>query len=143
MVSKSTYPVSINSDPDAAEIRVVNRAGREVFQGKTPAKVTLKAGAGFWKGEDYTVIFKKSGYADLSAQIHRGVDGWYLGGNFIFGGLLGWLIIDPATGAMWKLEDLAVTLTQEEGEPIAQGQIYIVTPDEVPAHLRTKMTRIN
>ncbi|MDY5520178.1 hypothetical protein, partial [Campylobacter lanienae] len=25
-------------------------------------------------------------------------------GNFIFGGLLGWLIVDPATGAMWNLK---------------------------------------
>jgi hypothetical protein len=50
------------------------------------------------------------------------VDGWYFG-NLLFGGLIGLLIVDPATGAMYKLEpneincnlvSSAVALTPEE-----------------------------
>jgi hypothetical protein len=33
----------------------------------------------------------------------RSVNGWYVG-NVIFGGLVGFLIVDPLTGAMWVLE---------------------------------------
>jgi hypothetical protein len=29
-------------------------------------------------------------------------------GNIVFGGLIGLLIVDPATGAMWKLEETQV-----------------------------------
>lgn len=36
----------------------------------------------------------------LSADI----SGWYFG-NILFGGLIGMLIVDPATGAMWKLPE--------------------------------------
>ena len=41
---------------------------------------------------------------DISFNIKPTPNGWYLAGNFIFGGLLGWLIVDPATGAMWNLK---------------------------------------
>ena len=32
------------------------------------------------------------------------MDGWYIG-NILFGGLIGMLIVDPATGAMYNLPD--------------------------------------
>lgn len=30
------------------------------------------------------------------------MNGWYIG-NLLFGGIIGLLIVDPATGAMWTL----------------------------------------
>ena len=38
------------------------------------------------------------------AILESEVDSWYFG-NILFGGLIGMLIIDPATGAMWKLPE--------------------------------------
>jgi hypothetical protein len=142
IVSKSEYPVSITSTPQAADITIVNRAGEGVYNGKTPTTVTLKAGAGFFKGENYTVTFEKEGYASHTAQIERGVDGWYIAGNILVGGLIGWLIVDPATGAMWTLKNLHVDLSSETSSSI-EKQIRIVTIDEVPSHLRSKLVRIN
>lgn len=37
-----------------------------------------------------------------------GINGWYLG-NLLFGGLLGWVIIDPITGAMYKFDETPIT----------------------------------
>jgi hypothetical protein len=141
IVSKSEYPVSISSKPEGADIAIVNRAKESVFQGKTPTTVTLKAGAGFFKGEKYIVTFKKEGYSPHTAQIERGVDGWYILGNIVFGGLIGWLIVDPATGAMWTLKNLHVDLSPQTSS--IQNQIHIVTIDDVPDNLRSKMIRIN
>jgi len=141
IVSKSDYPVSISSKPEGAEITIVNRAKKTVFHGKTPATVTLKAGAGFFKGENYTVTFKKEGYAPHTAQIERGIDGWYIAGNLVFGGLIGWFIVDPATGAMWTLKNLHVDMSPQTSS--IQKQIHIVTIDDVPDQLRSKMVRIN
>jgi len=141
IISKSEYPVSISSKPEGAEITIVNRAKETVFQGKTPTTVTLKAGAGFFKGENYTVTLKKEGYAPHTAQIERGVDGWYIAGNLVFGGLIGWLIVDPATGAMWTLNNLHVDLSPQTSS--IHNQIHIVTIHDVPDHLRSKMVRIN
>ncbi|WP_457571549.1 PEGA domain-containing protein [Desulfovulcanus sp.] len=141
IVSKSEYPVSISSNPEEAEITIVNRAEETVFKGKTPATVVLKAGAGFFKGENYTVTFKKDGYATHTAQIKRGVDGWYIVGNLIFGGVVGWLIVDPATGAMWTLKNLHVDLAPQTS--LNQNQIHIVTINDIPEQLRSKMIRIH
>lgn len=142
IVSKSEYPVKISSKPEGADISIVNRAKENVFKGKTPTTVVLKAGAGFFKGEDYSVTFKKEGYTPHTAQIKRGVDGWYIAGNFFLGGLIGWLIVDPATGAMWTLENIHVDLNSLKSSSI-QKQLHIVTIDEVPIHLRSKMVKIN
>jgi hypothetical protein len=141
IVSKSKYPVSISSNPEGADIAIANGIGKTVYSGKTPTTVTLKAGAGYFKGETYTVTFKREGYATHKAQIERGVDGWYIAGNIFIGGLLGWLVVDPITGAMWTLKDLHVNLKPEESYLQKEG-LHIVTIDNVPNYLRSKMTKI-
>ncbi len=49
--------------------------------------------------------------------LEAGVNGWYFG-NIIFGVLLGILIVDPATGAMWKIhqDSIAVNLYPDTPE---------------------------
>jgi hypothetical protein len=142
IVSKSEYPVTISSQPQGADITIVNRKGYNVFSGSTPTTVTLNAGAGFFKGENYTVTFQKEEYATYTAEIKRSVDGWYIAGNFFIGGLIGWLIVDPATGAMWTLEDLNVDLTAQTSY-LRDETIHIVTIDEIPSHLRSKLIKLN
>jgi len=142
IVSKSNYPVSITSNPEVASIVVVNSIGRTVFSGKTPTTITLKAGAGYFKGETYTVTLKREGYATHTAQIERGLDGWYIAGNIFIGGLIGWLVIDPITGAMWTLKDLHVNLEPEKSSLQKEG-LHIVTFDDIPKHLRSKLVKIN
>ena len=142
IVSKSVYPVNISSQPEGADISIKNLAGEIVFTGKTPSTIKLKAGAGFFKGENYTVTFKREGYIPHSAEIRRGVDGWYIAGNLFFGGFIGWLIVDPASGAMWTLENLHVDLSSSPSSSI-ENEIKIVTLDNIPDYLRPKMVRVN
>lgn len=108
IVSDSSYPVSITSSPSGASFEIINKRGAIVFSGKTPQVVTLEAGAGYFSGERYTIKFQKPGYEDRIITLKSRVDGWYLG-NFLFGGPLGLFIIDPATGAMFKLPSSAFT----------------------------------
>jgi len=140
IVSKSEYPVSISSDPAGVEIAIENREGYRIYEGKTPATITLKAGAGYFKGETYTVTFKADGYTPHSAQIQRDVDGWYILGNLVFGGLIGYLIVDPATGAMWTLKDLHVQMDPFVSS--VKNEVRIVALDDVPVHLREKMVKV-
>ena len=143
IISKSSYPVSIKSEPSGADIAIANRKGEVVYEGKTPTVVELKAGAGWFKGQDYVVTFKKIGYETQTAQIKQGLDPWYLFGNILFGGLIGWVIVDPITGAMWTLEDLNVTLEAGSGAYLpTQGKLCIVSLDQVPVDLRPRMVRI-
>ncbi len=142
VVSKSQYPINISSEPQGADITIVSKEGNTVFSGKTPTTVTLKAGAGYFKGEDYTVTFNKDGFASHTAQIVRGVDGWYILGNIFVGGLIGWVIVDPATGAMWTLDNMHADLSAQANSS-QDKTIHIVTLKDVPENLRSNMVKIN
>ena len=109
IVSDSKYPVSVKSEPSGANFEVRNKSGSVVASGATPSQVTLNAGAGYFSGETYRVTYRKEGYSDQESVIDSGIDGWYWG-NILFGGFLGMLILDPATGAMYKLPDSTSTV---------------------------------
>lgn len=141
IVSKSKYPVQISTNPEGVEISVEDAKGKTIFTGKTPTTVVLKSGDGFFKGANYTVSFKRAGYKAVTAKIHRGLDGWYIG-NLIFGGFVGLLIVDPLTGAMWKLDDLHIDLDKNQAAN-DKRELQILSLNEVPEHLRVKMVRIN
>jgi hypothetical protein len=94
---------------------------------------------------NYTVTFTKAGYASQEHKIKRGVNGWYIGGNFFFGGLIGWLIVDPITGAMWTLErncsaELAPLTSSSAGDA---ENLNIVSLADVPNDLRQHLRRVN
>lgn len=137
IVSKNAYPVSIQSNPSGAEFTITNRDGIQISQGVTPQTITLKASAGFFKGEKYTITYKKKGFVSKSITLDSAIDGWYIGGNIIFGGLLGWLIIDPATGAMFKLPEYAVTDLSAD----VQG-LTIMSIDSLTAEQKSKLEPI-
>lgn len=103
IVSKNTYPVNIQSTPSNAGFTVKDASGSIIHQGVTPSVVNLKASAGFFKPASYVLTFNKSGQSTRTHQISATMDGWYLG-NILFGGIIGMLIVDPATGNMWAME---------------------------------------
>lgn len=113
IVSKSSWPININSSPSEAKISIKDKKGIEIYSGNTPATLKLKSGAGFFSKARYQVTFEKVGYDKKVVPVEFKLNGWYFG-NLIFGGPLGLLIIDPATGAMFKLETefLNETLTK-------------------------------
>jgi hypothetical protein len=114
IVSKSEYAVSLNSTPDGASFILSSKDGKDVHSGVTPSTVVLKAHSGFFSGETYTLTLNKDGHATKVHTINSTVDGWYFG-NILFGGLIGMLIVDPATGAMFKLpQHVQVSLDKEK-----------------------------
>lgn len=105
IVSSSRYPVMINSSPSGATVIIKNKYGMGVQTVTTPATVILPASSGFFGRQRYLMSFEKEGYLPSATQLSAGLDAWYIG-NLLFGGLLGMLIIDPATGAMWRLDGM-------------------------------------
>jgi len=140
--SRSKYPVNISTLPQGAAISIKNAEGTEVYTGVTPATVTLKASAGFLKKASYICTLSLAGYETKVVPIDYKIDGWYFG-NILIGGLIGLLIIDPATGAMWKLdtEFISETLTQQTAMLDKAGlQIYDI--NNVPASWQKNMVKI-
>jgi len=143
IVSKTAYPVAITSQPDQADISIADETGKAIFTGKTPTTVTLNTRAGYFRGKDYTVTFTKPGYTTHTAQVRRGVSGWYIAGNLFFGGLVGWLIVDPLTGAMWTLDGGATAmLSPQTSMEQSAATVQVVLLNDVPDSLRSKMVRL-
>ena len=102
--------VSINSTPAGASVVVKDEAGAQVFTGTTPATVTLEKHKGYFSGKDYSFTFEKAGYHGQVVTLTSETSNWYLWGNLLVGGIIGWFIVDPLTGAMWKYEPESVSV---------------------------------
>lgn len=139
--SKGT--VEITSEPAGAAYTIFNKDGEAVDNGTTPKTVTLKRGAGYFSAQKYTIKLTKDGCKDCEVQIKNGVSGWYIGGNLLLGGLIGYLIVDPLTGAMWTMQDVHVDMESGPKAQTTGDAIRIVTIDQVPRELRPRLVRIN
>lgn len=106
--TEQVYPVQVTSSPSGASVEIKDEDGNIVYNGVTPSTVKLDSSAGYFDGQTYTLTFRKDGYADETTVIDSGVEGWYWA-NILIGGVLGMLIIDPATGAMFDLPTKAST----------------------------------
>lgn len=146
IVSKSRYPVRITSVPDKTSFTITNRDGVEVASGVTPNTVVLKSGSGFFKKAIYAIKFKKEGYEDKMITLESDINGWYFG-NIVFGGFIGLLIVDPATGAMYKIGEKEVQgfLNQVTGSLGKESSpaLNIMSIDEIPADMRDSLIKIN
>jgi hypothetical protein len=108
----SNCPITLRTIPEGARVEIRNKKGIEVYSGITPVTLKLKPGAGYFAKESYAIYFSRAGYEQKTINLECRINGWYFGNIFI-GGILGMLIIDPATGAMYKLDtkDIKENLT--------------------------------
>ena len=144
IVSDSEEVVTISSNPTAAQIAIADQSGVEIYRGTTPATITLDASAGYFDGQEYTVTFSKDGYDPTTVKVDSRINGWYVG-NIVFGGFIGWLIVDPLTGAMWALDSEHVNgmLAQRVAiDETSSPQLRVVSIDSVPESERSMMIRV-
>ena len=135
IVSKSNWPVTLSSNPVGAHVMVANKKGVNIHSSTTPSTVTLPSDSGFFRRAQYTLTFTKPGYPTRTALLQARMNGWYVG-NVVFGGLIGVLIVDPATGAMWKLDrHIHVDLAAGEmtGNAAGAPPLRIVERSAMPA----------
>lgn len=148
LMGDSTQMLPINSSPSDASIVITDETGAEVFRGSTPATVTLnKSDGSYWGGKDYKVVISKPGYHPQTVPVKASPNAWYLGGNFLFGGLVGWFIVDPLSGKMYTLSPQNVTAALGEDPAhnnlADDGGISVVLLEDVPESLLAHMTPIN
>lgn len=146
IVSKSSWPVSIHTNPEGAGISITDKKGKEIYKGQSPATIELNSGAGFFARAEYQVKLSSPGFNDKIIPITCSLNGWYWG-NILIGGFLGMLIIDPATGAMWKISDSSIdqTLTKSKSNASIETtpSLKIVNIKDVSIDLKSKLVRIN
>ncbi len=104
----TTKPVSVNSAITGQKFKIRDKSGKIVYSGTTPTTVNLqRSGSGWFEGQQYTIQLEDG---TASAVVNSSATGWYIAGNFFIGGLVGWLIVDPLTGAMHTLRPDSVNL---------------------------------
>ncbi|WP_158825438.1 PEGA domain-containing protein [Mucilaginibacter lacusdianchii] len=140
---RSNYSVAINSNPVGSSITITDKKGVTVYQGNTPATVKLKSSSGYFAKGQYQVKFHMNGYEDRVVTLNSKLNGWYFG-NILLGGLIGMLIIDPASGAMYKINDLAVNESLQQNTNTAQAsELNIMDIHSVPTSALKNLERIN
>ncbi|MGD2171964.1 MAG: hypothetical protein PVI79_00695 [Gammaproteobacteria bacterium] len=144
IVGDKTQLIPISSDPDLASIVIVDEKGSQVFRGTTPTTVTLaKSDGSYWGKKSYAVTITKPGYSSQTIPITASANGWYIGGNIIFGGIIGWFIVDPFNGAMYTLTPKQIESDLGRQASRADGSISIVLIEDVPPGLRAQMRRLD
>jgi len=149
IVGSDTQLVGFNSTPDKANIKIVDEHGITNFEGVTPTTVTLAKSTGhYFGGKTYTVTVSKDGFSPQTITLTHSANGWYIFGNIIFGGLIGWLAVDPFNGGMYTLNPKSVSTTLAEnpqGQKVGytDGTLHIMLYQDVPAAMRGELVRID
>ncbi|NRT58146.1 hypothetical protein [Sphaerotilus uruguayifluvii] len=150
IMGQPTQLVPIASTPSDASISITDEGGTEIFRGRTPTSVTLPKSTGrYWGGKSFKVVITKDGYQTQTIPVTSAPNGWYLAGNFLFGGLIGWFVVDPLSGSMYTLSpdaisaQMSASTAQSHNNRATDGSISIVLLQDVPAALRDKMVRVN
>jgi uncharacterized protein YceK len=123
IVNGTTQDMSVTAD-QAVQISIVNSEGAVVYEGGTPAEVSLP------RAKTYTITVTADGFQTQTIQINQQLNGWFWG-NCIIGGLLGW-IVDGVSGAMWELDpsevDVKMAIAMDETE--AGPAVTLLTKDD-------------
>ena len=149
IVGSPTHVMPISSKPGDATVFITDEKGAEIFKGQTPTSVTLNKSSGsYFGGKNYLVNISKAGFAPQTIPVNSRANGWYIGGNILFGGLIGWLIVDPLNGHMYTLapeyvDGLQNTSNTKHNNSNSEGGITIALLEDVPAELRDKLKPAN
>jgi hypothetical protein len=120
IISDKNYPVTFISNKGHENFSVKNSKGHEIHKGSTPNTIPLDASDGFFDGAEYT-IESESEHGTLNiTRLKAGIDGWYFG-NLLFGSIIGFLIVDPATGSMYSLPKVFNISTKKTSSPAPKG----------------------
>jgi len=140
--------VNVTSNPSGLSFEVKDRGGMVVYRGTTPATVKLGTSYGYFKSQNYTLTATQNGKVVGTGTIDARVTPWYWG-NFILGGLLGLVVIDPLTGSMFTLPANAhigpaapASGTLALRHSVKSNEVKVISLADVPSHLRSKLVRL-
>ncbi len=119
--------IPVASTPPGATVSVYDRTNTMISEQTTPFVATLPVKFGYFKGQSYRLVFGMPGYQPAEVNLRSSVSGWYFG-NILFGGLIGMLIVDPLTGAMYNLKPQKIeqSMTPAQARLIEDGDALMV-----------------
>ena len=145
IVGKSQYPVTVSSNPPGANFTIKKSNGMAMSTGVTPATVTLSSSFGYFQPAKYLVEFTRKGTTQ-TVPLNASVSGWYFANLISWGIIGGMLIVDPATGAMWRLDDSVIATFNQAPDASPESTkkgLKVVTIDKVPRSMRKHLVSLN
>jgi hypothetical protein len=130
-------PVTITSEPPDARVTITDlRTHQLLVRASTPVVVPLARHAGYMRPARYKVVVEKPGYQPYVLLLQAELEKAYFG-NFVAGGPLGLLVIDPLTGAMYVLPSrvhaVLVTANSAGAAGASQPPLRMPGPQEDPS----------
>ena len=122
-------PVELTSDPPGAEVVVTDEAGLELARGAAPLRVELAASEGYFDAAEYYVDYALECHEPVRLVLQARVEPWYFG-NLLFPGLIGYALVDPLSGAMWRLDERASARLRPRSDPDC---VDVAAPPPAPA----------
>ena len=136
--------ISVASTPPGAKVSIYDRHDTLVQANTTPFVAMLSPKGDYFKPQTYRLMFEMPAYATAQVNLESSLSGWYFG-NVVFGGLIGMLIVDPLTGAMYNLkpEKIEQPLTASQSEVIRNGEgVLVVLASQTTERERAEMVRL-
>ena len=137
--------IPVASTPAGAKVSIYDRSNTLVMTNTTPFVAPLDPKFSYFKGQTYRMVFELAGYAPAEIKLDSSLSGWYWG-NLVFGGLIGMLIVDPLTGAMYNLapEKIEQSLSASQAELIRSGKgVLVILASQTTQQERANMVRVN
>jgi hypothetical protein len=137
--------ISVSSTPVGAKVSIYDRSNSLVETNTTPFVAQLPTKYGYFRGQSYRLVFESPAHQTAEVNLKPTLSGWYLG-NLVFGGLIGMLIVDPLTGAMYNLtpEKIEQPLSASQAEVIRDRKgLLVVLASQATERERAEMVRIN
>lgn len=148
IVNGGNREISIATQPPGATASVRKSGGNImdiVAVEKTPCTISLDPKKSYFSGQSYTLRLELPGYKITEVELTPKMSGWYWG-NLVFGGLIGMLAVDPATGAMWNIAPDKIDRTLASGRSALiknKTGFVVVLESELTADERQHMVRLN
>jgi hypothetical protein len=145
IVHSGPRSVPIASEPPGAKVSIYDRSNTLVMTNTTPFVAQLPMRFGYFKAQNYRLEFQLAGHAPAVVNLDSSVSGWYFG-NLLLGGLIGMLIVDPLTGAMYNLEPGKIDqpLSASQAQIIRERKgVLVVMVAQATAQERANMVRLN
>lgn len=145
IVHSGPRAVSVASTPAGAKVSIYDRDEHLVQTNTTPFVAELPTKYRYFQGQTYRLVFEMPGHATTEVKLGSSLSGWYLG-NVVFGGIIGLLVVDPLTGAMYNLtpDKIEQPLSATQAEVIRDKKgLLVVLASQTTEGERTQMVRVN
>jgi hypothetical protein len=136
--------ISVASTPPGATVSIYDRSNVLVETNSTPFVAKLDPKYGYFTAQSYRLVFEMPGHAPAEVKLESSLSGWYFG-NLLFGGIIGMLIVDPLTGAMYNLapDKIEQSLPGSQADVVRSGKgVLVVMASQATERERAEMVRL-